>query len=93
LETVKDEVASLETTVDSTTVSSIEQGMQNHLNAVAEVKVKIETNPDVPEDTKARLRANFEALEGSAKELEIKIENKKVWSSSLNALLGELNKN
>ncbi|HKZ49506.1 MAG TPA: DUF5667 domain-containing protein [Candidatus Nanoarchaeia archaeon] len=64
--------------VDNETLRGIERGMANHLAALAKVKARIEANPNIPEETKARLLAKFTDLEGRAEELKIKIENRKM---------------
>jgi len=78
IDDVKRTVDSLDgTPVENETLKGIEQGMANHLAALAKVKAKIEANPNIPEDVKAKLIAKFENLEGKAEELKVKIENKK----------------
>jgi len=65
------------TKVDNETLRGIELGMSNHLAALAKVMARIEANPNIPADKKAKLIEKFTKLEDKADALKTKIEDKK----------------
>jgi chromosome segregation ATPase len=64
------------------TLKGIEQGMQNHLEALAKVRAKIEANVNMPAETKEKLLAKIDNMTDKSNALLTKIEAKKTEITS-----------